>query len=137
MKSFLSEGLPSRPILRAPEGNVLASALDASKLPAPRAPNTEATLPMSFLRLKNVEVIVPLLRFLLILVSVHETNEVSRQRKTKNVISRSDGHVLFVLNCVGHGRSPKILSCIEVPQGLSGLRIHRFKRLCGIAKKNQ
>src|SRR5262249_35050204 len=59
----------------------------------------------------------------------------SGQSKTKDIASRGDGHVLFALDRIRHGRSRNRLSRVEVPQCLAGLRVHRFKRLRIVSKK--
>jgi len=51
---------------------------------------------------------------------------VSRQREAENIASRGDGHVLLALNGIAHGRRTEVLSGVEVPQGLSGQRLHSF-----------
>src|SRR5882672_112355 len=134
MKSFGSDGLPSRPILRTPAFWLLAEALPARRLPAPTAPRIEATEPISFLRLKIVDAMIhlPESRF-----AVPRVIKTLRQSKAENITPRCDGDELFVFHSVGHGGGAKILAGIEMPQRLSRSRIHSLKRLRIIAEKHQ
>src|SRR5258705_11286640 len=61
----------------------------------------------------------------------------SWQSKTENVAAGGDSHVLFRIHRVGHGRSGDVLTRVEMPQRLAGLRVHRFEALGVIAEENQ
>src|SRR6266478_8297337 len=61
----------------------------------------------------------------------------SWQSKTENVAASGDRHVLFRIHRVGHGRSCNVLTRVEMPQRLAGLRVHRFEGLRVIAEEDQ
>src|SRR5258705_3813308 len=61
----------------------------------------------------------------------------SWQSKTENVAAGGDSHVLFRIHPVGHGRSGNVLTRVEMPQRLAGLRVHRFESLRVIAEEDQ
>src|SRR5215467_15096778 len=63
--------------------------------------------------------------------------EFSRQSKTENVAPRGNRYVLLRVHRVAHGRSRNGLAGMEVPQRLTGLGIHGFKRLRVIAEEKQ
>src|SRR5258708_28780906 len=61
----------------------------------------------------------------------------SWQSKTENVAAGGDSHVLFRIHCIGHGRSCNVLTSVEMPERLAGLRVHGLEGLRVVAQKDQ